>query len=1203
MTSRTREYRTSYQADLSSVIDNGIRGVSHLRVEDDGEFIFRFNDTRLPSSHLDIRFIPEEWSSYPNGHYFTIYAVNDVPAPISKPLEDFVPVSAGLRVSEAIAGVCYKLSDVLKRSASTSDDEDTIITDVDEEDGEAASDEDNEEFEDFEFNEDNDDIFGLAAAQDERPATDILRQKKIKPDIVSRIRRDFRAVRKAGFKVGRLCGFDVATEYSIVSLSVRVDKLCLSAETLQAWDLSSNGFVVLLIRYEGDYSTTEEALDRASGQSNLSFRLRKCSAYKPTIDQAVRAFTSETAANVQTSDSQASTGDVGLSLLGIGETIDQFMGSDFISMLKLKLTLALSWDAAKKRLASMLNNSSHVVQQSGGDHEQANDHEKLPSFLARHHAHEDGEKSLPLIAAQFAMRYFVRCMDYCMVCHQLIEGNFEALKPYVCGNALCLFQYMNMGCGPSIDHEIISQPNVVDLLISFCYASLKRPGDRQKESGIREFPTGIHLQVPNIRRAETSLARPGTCLRIGPIVLIDPLKVQFDRQASTVVVDVFDTAKVREGQWVAVVTSSSNGQPTSSAGVAGGVHIAHHARIEGIIGCTLTLRVVSRHVLPSQSSPGQLAPVERLDIESIPGAADTGSMTANMVFYNQNLDDISDVRDKAFSMTILLSTVPPIATMRAHLMTDRSRQIERWKGLSPSAAKLLRWIIASNRSYIVQVGECPGPDAQSELNLSRQDEKISGVDGWVQFRFAQGSPEKEMLFQEALKHVGTPQRTLVAWHGSPLYNWHSIIRQGLDFKYIHHGRAYGHGVYFAKDFNTSALSYTGSAHTYSSGSTGDIVWPNSALGISAALSLNELINKPGQFTSAQHFFVVQHIHWIQCRYLFVKTTRSTAMSPSDINAHTPGSANTAPIRRTDPEFVQDPAHVATGPSGPIFIPRKAIPSAQVSKQPVELKQEAVGHSGNSGDEDESDLEFLSSEGEDQLTTPRLNTPYSLSEHQTDFRPGALDLSTLPQLNPPSYATDNAQKIIGKEIAKLQKIQSQTRIHELGWFIDFEKITNMFRWIVELHSFDPKLPLAQDMKKVGVKSIVLEIRFGRDYPLSPPFVRVIRPRFLPFMQGGGGHVTAGGAMCMELLTNSGWSPVSSLEGVLLQVRMAMSSTDPKPARLENSEHANRMDYGIGEAFEAFTRAANVHGWKVSDDLRESTVDMVELALTAVDFPKQ
>jgi ubiquitin-conjugating enzyme E2 Q len=76
---------------------------------------------------------------------------------------------------------------------------------------------------------------------------------------------------------------------------------------------------------------------------------------------------------------------------------------------------------------------------------------------------------------------------------------------------------------------------------------------------------------------------------------------------------------------------------------------------------------------------------------------------------------------------------------------------------------------------------------------------------------------------------------------------------------------------------------------------------------------------------------------------------------------------------------------------------------------------------------------------------------------------------------------------------------------------------MYQWIVELHSFDDGLPLAKDMKKAGIKSVVLEIRFGKDFPMSPPFVRVIRPRFLPFMSGGGGNVTAGGAMCMELLT--------------------------------------------------------------------------------------
>jgi ubiquitin-conjugating enzyme E2 Q len=201
---------------------------------------------------------------------------------------------------------------------------------------------------------------------------------------------------------------------------------------------------------------------------------------------------------------------------------------------------------------------------------------------------------------------------------------------------------------------------------------------------------------------------------------------------------------------------------------------------------------------------------------------------------------------------------------------------------------------------------------------------------------------------------------------------------------------------------------------------------------------------------------------------------------------------------------------------------------------------------------------------------------------TDYEPGTLNYDTLPMLQVPAWATTSATKRLMNDFKDLIQVQNTTPVHELGWHIDEDKVDNIYQWIVELHSFDPSLPLAQDMKNKNVKSIVLELRFGKDYPMSPPFVRVIRPRFLSFQQGGGGHVTAGGAMCMQLLTNDGWSAVSSIESVLLQVRMAMSSLDPKPARLENSV---RMDYGVGEAVEAYMRACAMHGWTVPLGFRE------------------
>lgn len=212
-------------------------------------------------------------------------------------------------------------------------------------------------------------------------------------------------------------------------------------------------------------------------------------------------------------------------------------------------------------------------------------------------------------------------------------------------------------------------------------------------------------------------------------------------------------------------------------------------------------------------------------------------------------------------------------------------------------------------------------------------------------------------------------------------------------------------------------------------------------------------------------------------------------------------------------------------------------------------------------------------------------PKALEGPTTDFVPGSLDQASLPMLDEPAYATSTATMRINKDLKDLLKIQKQTPLHDLGWYINPELVSNVYQWIVELHSFEAKLPLAKDMKAAGMTSIVLEIRFPKEYPYSPPFIRVIRPRFLPFTQGGGGHVTGGGAMCMELLTNSGWSSVSSIEGVLLQVRLAIMNLEPKPARLETQAKQQQRDYSTGEAMEAYIRACRTHGWQVPKDFQE------------------
>ncbi|KAI0013190.1 hypothetical protein F4779DRAFT_440507 [Xylariaceae sp. FL0662B] len=1187
--------RARFQEDLKAAAERDIANVSSINKGDaENEFVFLFSHPLLPPpSQVEIRIQPQEIGSYPNENAFLAYTNGDVPASIAQELEQSMYKTTGMRVEAMLHDLVRRLQATLEGNKVETE-VDSAMTDAD------ASDFDEDETydsdDDLTFTYGDDDDFDLGDRSIDR--TSLQAGNSLPSSVLGRVRRDLRAVLDGGFRAGKICGLRHTGDHSIISTSIRVSKLCLSEETREAWNFASSDYIVLLIQYEGSYTDFEDAIERAVGLSQIRFRLIKCSEMKPSLQQAIAAFSSDSvrkSSSLQTPtahpDNRAPE-DSALSRFWVGESINNLMNDEFIPMLKIRRRFGVSWDSAKEMHSKYVKSVASASSMSDedwtkGEKETPGDGAQLPPFLAVDHLVSNGEISLPLVATQFALRYLVRCSSYCMICHQKVKGNFEALKPYVCGDSLCLFQYMNLGLGPSIDHEIIGQPYVVDLLISFCYVSLF-PTARTGNASIREFPKGLSLQVPNIRLTNHLSSRS---VAINGGVLIDPIDILFDWDASTAtIVGDYDDRDLREGRWIVLSTAQPVTNPPDSTDEAPNV-VLHHARVEWKSNGLLQLRIASRHTMPSR--------VEA-NAELLRPSDSTSSIPGHLVLCNQVLDELTD-QEKAFSMQLLICSLPSVMDMRSHLMSSQSEQLVKWDRLTPAAMGLLRWIVASNRSYIVQVDECLDSDGSPvDSNLGRKHERISGVDGWMQFRFAQGSPEKEALFSEALEHVNKPQRTLLAWHGSTLANWHSIIRQGLDYAVAANGRAFGDGVYFSRDFDYS-LIYTQSVSWSGNGPYRSMVWPQSALKIDAAISLNELVNRPKDFRNSSTCFVVQHCHWIQCRYIFVRP-RLGGMTGNVKKGKDPEAKGA--------EFIQDPQWKTTGPArGQLFIPKIAIPSAQRGRKVsiVSLDEAAGEHQMDSSDDDE-DMRFIFPEEYDTLETSTTETPQSNNskpcpvrglpptptqqEPRTDFRPGTLDFSSLPQLAPPSYATEAAQKTIGREIKKLQQVQSSTPLHELGWYIDFERMNNMFQWIVELHSFDSDLPLARDMKTAGLTSIVLEIRFLREFPMSPPFVRVVRPRFLPFMSGGGGHITSGGAMCMELLTNSGWSPVSSLESVLLQVRMAISSTDPTPARLENARHNGSREYGVREAVEAYTRAATAHGWKVPNDMYEATVQMLD-----------
>jgi len=185
--------------------------------------------------------------------------------------------------------------------------------------------------------------------------------------------------------------------------------------------------------------------------------------------------------------------------------------------------------------------------------------------------------------------------------------------------------------------------------------------------------------------------------------------------------------------------------------------------------------------------------------------------------------------------------------------------------------------------------------------------------------------------------------------------------------------------------------------------------------------------------------------------------------------------------------------------------------------------------------------------------------------------------------------------IGSPSATMRLLKDLKNIHnakteELGFvanpIIDTEtSMENLYHWEVKLFGFEKNTALYKDMikykKQTGEDFILLELRFSKDYPFLPPFARVVRPRFA-FRTG---HITIGGSICMELLTNSGWNSTNDIESILIQIRSEILSGD---GRLDSGDNKN-YQYSESEAWDAFYRAALTHGWDVKGLSQSTFVD--------------
>jgi hypothetical protein len=118
----------------------------------------------------------------------------------------------------------------------------------------------------------------------------------------------------------------------------------------------------------------------------------------------------------------------------------------------------------------------------------------------------------------------------------------------------------------------------------------------------------------------------------------------------------------------------------------------------------------------------------------------------------------------------------------------------------------------------------------------------------------------------------------------------------------------------------------------------------------------------------------------------------------------------------------------------------------------------------------------------------------------------------------------------------------------------------------------------------LQSIVLEYRIPAEFPMAPPFVRVVFPRL------EGGFVFTNGAICFEPLMKTSWAPAMSLLALTQAVKGIMDFNHVKVLWDKTLEKAKPYGPIPGYTFEGaqkeFSKLTSVHeGGKSWADLKK------------------
>ena len=497
----------------------------------------------------------------------------------------------------------------------------------------------------------------------------------------------------------------------------------------------------------------------------------------------------------------------------------------------------------------------------------------------------------------------------------------------------------------------------------------------------------------------------------------------------------------------------------------------------------------------------------------------SGFLSRDQYKYTPEMDQNKDIQQ----LQRLISLIPNPEWLLASSYDEKSLReniLSECPNEGRDVYKLLRYIIATNRLSVLRL---------------ESDQCIPALGSEIQqYIVTSHSPELLRSFTAEKEQNGS----FFAFHGSAIENWYSIIRNGLRNMSSSHlmtaGAAYGSGIYAAEDMSTS-LGYCGYHSTQGSSS-----WRHNVMDDSYIMAIIEVIKKP----SYQHggIYVIPEDKHVIIRYLLIFRQ----------NAGMVGAATGMSARANEMKLDQ---HLAA-------FEAKCVAHREEDRR---MKIETAIAKAKSREETERRAQayFEQQQAEQRaLAAKPVEAPIPLPP-EAESKLKALQSK---------LATSSSSSATKRLLSEFQHLSTSKDC--VGISVSFLE-DNLYTWLVSLdiNKFETPAQLKSDFQLYSNNthrppSLDFEVRFSHNFPFSPPFLRIVRPRFAFHT----GHVTVGGSICMQSLTPSGWIPVRTVESVFIEILFNMGEGG---ARLDLSKL--RQDYSLEEAEEAFTRVAKQHNW--------------------------